>query len=179
VRALCDLLVALRGTIAIASRRSSRARVAAVGLVASLALGGHLAVSRMGDDAGPGVASPPGQADAAGREDGPAGGGPLNASLTATGDHATRATDGDAAGGSGAGGPEAGPPRSTAAVADGPVDDDGGAGAPGEAASTTTAPAASTTSLPTSAPSAPGATTTVPDGGSPNLIGGLLDLLGL
>ena len=179
MRALWDLLLALRGTVAIAWRRSSRARVAAVALAASLALGGHLAVSRVEGDTEPGVASPPGRPEAAGPEGGPAGGGPLTASLTAAGSDATPAT-GDAADDSGASGPRAGTARSTAVAGDGPVGA-GRTGAPDGAVSTTTAPAASTTVPPTSTPPDPVATTTVPDGGggSPGLIEGLLDLLDL
>jgi hypothetical protein len=181
VRALWDLLVALRGSAAIALRRSSRARVAAVALAASLALGGHLAVSRVGGETEPGVASPPGAPGAAGPEGGPAGGGPLTASLTAAGGDATPATGDDAADDSGASGPGAGSAaRSTAVTGDGPVGD-GPTGAADGAVSTTTTPAASTTAPPTSAPLDPVATTTVPDGrgGSPGLIEGLLDLLDL
>jgi hypothetical protein len=171
-------VVALRGSITVASRRSARARLAAVGLVASLALGGHLAASRIGDDTEPDLAAPRDGAEATGPDDGPAGGGPLAASLTASGDAPT-----SAAGDDGDGGPEADGPAdgtlSNAVVADGTAGE-GRGGAPDGAASTTTAPAASTTSPTTPASPDPSATTTVPDGGeSHGLIGGLLDLLDL
>ena len=180
VRALWDLVVAVRGTITVASRRSARARLAALGLVASLALGGHLAASRIGGDTEPDLAAPRDGAEATGPEDGPAGGGPLAASLTASGDEATSAAGDDGDGDPEADGPEDGP-LSNSVVADGSAGgDEGRAGAPDAAASTTTAPAASTTSPTTPASPDPSATTTVPDSGeSHGLIGGLLDLLGL
>jgi len=180
VRGVWDFVVAMRGTIAVASRRSAKARLAAVGLVASLALGGHLAGSRIGDDTRPDLGAPRDGAEATGPDGGPAGGGPLAASLTAGGDEATSAAGDDGDGGPEAGGP-AGGPLSNAVVADGTAgDDEGRAGWPDEAASTTTAPAASTTSPTTPASPDPSATTTVPDSGeSHGLIGGLLDLLDL
>jgi hypothetical protein len=181
VRALRDLVVALLGTVTVAARRSSRARVVALGLIASLALGGHLAASRVGGDHEPDLAAPRDRADAVHDEDGPAGGGPLAASLTATGDGGSSATGAEAGGGPEANAPAAAPPFPTA----GPPGDDGRrATAPGEAATSTTAPAGSTTTPPPTAPPDGSVTTTAPpgagsDGDSPGLVGGLLDLLGL
>jgi hypothetical protein len=183
VRGLWDLVVALRGTVTVASRRSSRARVVALGLVASLALGGHLAVSRIGDGSEPDLAAPRDRADAADDEAGPAGGGPLAASLTASGDGGSSPTGAEAGGGPGGNAPAARAPLPTAAA--GPAGDDGlRATAPGEAASTTTTPARSTTTPPPTDPSDGSVTTTTPPGGgsdddSAGLVGGLLDLLGL
>jgi hypothetical protein len=183
VRGLWDLVVALRGTVTVASRRSSRAGVIALGLVASLALGGHLAATRIGDDPEPDLAAPRDRADVADDEGGPAGGGPLAASLTATGDGGSSPTGAGAGGGPGGNAPAARAPLPTTAA--GPTGDDGRqATAPGEAASTTTTPTRSTTTPPPTDPSDGSVTTTTPPGGgsdddSAGLVGGLLDVLGL
>ena len=182
MRALRDLVVALLGTVTVAARRSSRARVVALGLIASLALGGHLAASRVGGDHEPDLAAPRDRADAVHDEDGPAGGGPLAASLTATGDGGSSPSGAEAGGGLEANAPAAASPFPAPAA--GPPGDDGRrATAPGEAATSTTAPAGSTTTPPPTAPPDGSVTTTAPpgaggDGDSPGLVGGLLDLLG-